>query len=1193
MTERDVFIAALRWADPTQRKAYLNLVCAGDETLRQRVDRLLEAHRGASALLKQPAPFDASTSEVSPPPDDATALDPLGDQAPAPSSTQAFEPAAPGATGVLSHDPARDLETIAGGSDRKDSDGFDAAGLAEFEILAELGRGGMGVVYKARHRQLNRIVALKMIGEGKHASPEVRKRFLIEAQAVARLHHPNIVQIYDIGEADGRPYVTLELLGGGSLADRLQGTTQPGRTAAALVQTLAIAMHAAHQAGIVHRDLKPANILFDADGVPRITDFGLAKWQDVEEGHTRTGQVMGTPCYMSPEQAQGDVHRIGPAADVYALGAILYEMLAGRPPFKGASVMETLHQVVYDDVVPPSRVEPRIARDLETICLKCLEKEPARRYSTAQELADDLRRYLDNRPVLARRTPVWERGAKWVRRRPATATLLGLAAAALISLAVGYARHEARIKAETRAANQRVAERRADSERMLDWAQAELLARHWRDGTLIGTLSNLVTELKDEPRLADMRDRARRMLEQAERGLQAENELERDRQRQRRFLEQRNEALFAETRFTGLDLPVDVQATRTAARAALEVFGSGPDDAWTLAPLPATFSPQEHTEIGDACYELLLVLAAAVAQPQHRENPRFQADAALRILDRAAVLRPRPTPSLLRERARCRALEGDEAGAARERDAADRLHPTTVLDHFLAGREAFLRQDWKTAVAEFDTVARMQPDHFWALCLGAIAAIQTNQPGMAKLGLNACVRQQPLFAWLYVLRGVASSQAAVQARTAAKLLQEGAIEAGVEDQFEAAEDDYRKALAILDRQRNDEVRWAALVDRALLRFQRGRLEDSVADLEAAIRLDGRHYLAFASLAQVLQRQRKWDEAVERFTQAIRLKPEEAALYRGRAAVALERDDQGPEHRAEALRDLDAAIRYETPGHRVAAGDHLQRGELLRHDRRFDDALAACDAALATAPDLDAAHRLRVMVLLDLNRFDDVIRSCDGALARGKPWPDIYEVRGLARASRGDYAGAIDDYSHALYLHGGQPRLLSARGWAWVFSDAPRQALHDFDKALRHDASNSEAHSGRGLALVQLGDHAAAIAAAEESLRHDPPTARRAYNAARIYAQAAVAAAAEAREKGRLAVLMVERYQDRAVVLLKLALERTPAERRASFWRDQISADPALRPLLRRLRAMQPAGASTRSGKAGPTEVGWVERSQSR
>ncbi len=943
--------------------------------------------------------------------------------------------------------------------------------------------------------------------------------------------------------------------------------------------TLALAMHAAHQAGIVHRDLKPSNILFDGEGVPKIVDFGLAKRLEVEEGQTQTGQIMGTPSYMAPEQAGGLNRLIGPPADIYSLGTLLYEMLTGRPPFKGSSTMETLQQVIHDDVVPPSRLQPRMARDLETICLKCLQKDPSRRYATAEALAGDLRRYLDNHPIRARRTPWWERGAKWAGRHPTTATLLGLTAAVVVMLTVAYADHDVRMKAKARAAGQRLAERRAGGERTLDWAQNELLEKHWRDGTLIGALSNLVADLKDEPRLADLRARARWMYEQADKGIRSEEAQRRDRQHQQLFVDRRTEALFAETWFTGLALPAKVPATRAAARAALAVFGSGLDGTWPVVTLPSTFSPQEQARISDACYELP-PWSWPVPSPrlQDGEDRSVQAEAALRILERAAALRPQPTPSLLRRRARCLAQKGDEAGSNREREAADRLRPATVHDHFLEGYEAYLQRNWKTALAEFDAVVRMEPDDFWALCLGAIAAIQTNQPGMAKLGLGACVKQSPERPWLYLLRGVASGQAAVQARTVGKSLkiEDGSIEAAVEVQFDAAEDDFRQALEILDRQPNDELRWTALHDRALMRFQRGRLEESVADLEAAIRLDGHYYLGFASLAQVLQRQKKWDEAVERFTQALRLEPGEAALYRGRAAVALERDDPGPEHRAAALRDLGDAIRHERPGNRVMAQDQVGRGELLRRDRRFEDALAASDAALAVAPDLDAAHRLRVMVLLDLDRFDEVIRSCDGALARGKPWPDINEIRGLARSSRGDYPGAIEDFSHALDLRPDRPRLFNARGWAHLFSDSPRHALRDFDESLRHDSSGGEAHSGRGLALALMGDHRAAVAEAEESLRLDAPTARRAYNAARIYAQAAIAAASEAREKGRLAVTTVERYQDHAVALVKRALERTPSERRAAFWESNVNADPALRPLQRRLRSIQPAGVPSSS-----------------
>ena len=304
--------------------------------------------------------------------------------------------------------------------------------VAGYDILAELGHGGMGVVYQARQQQLKRLVALKMIRAGLQARPKDLDRFRLEAEAVARLHHANIVQIYDIGAAAGLPFVALELLEGGSLADRLAGTPQPGRQAAELMVTLARAMHTAHQAGIVHRDLKPSNVLFDRDGTPKIVDFGLAKHLEVQHGHTETGQIMGTPSYMAPEQARGQTREISPATDVYALGAILYEMLTGRPPFKGTIPAETVWQVIHEEPVPPSRLLSRVPRDLETICLKCLAKEPPKRYASAEALADDLRRYLAGQTILARRAPAWERGLKWARRRPTTATLLVLGLAAVL-----------------------------------------------------------------------------------------------------------------------------------------------------------------------------------------------------------------------------------------------------------------------------------------------------------------------------------------------------------------------------------------------------------------------------------------------------------------------------------------------------------------------------------------------------------------------------------------------------------------------------------------------------------------------------------------------------------------------------------------------------------------------------------------
>ncbi len=316
-----------------------------------------------------------------------------------------------------------------------------------YEILGELGRGGMGVVYKARQKGLNRTVALKMIAAGQAVSADLLARFRSEAEAIARLQQPNIIQVYEIGVAPSGPYFAMEYAEGGSLAERWAGNPQPPRAAAQTVAVLATAVQAAHDQGIIHRDIKPANILLaylsgsqssnrggkrpaenagqrsDADLVPKISDFGLARRVDDGRGLTLSGQVMGTPGYMAPEQARGGLNDVSPAADVYALGVLLYEALTGTPPHRGVSGLEAVHLMLSHEPPPASRLRPKVPRDLDTICLRCLQREPHRRYPSAGALAEDLERYLAGKPIKARRTPAWERVWKWSRRHPSIAAL--------------------------------------------------------------------------------------------------------------------------------------------------------------------------------------------------------------------------------------------------------------------------------------------------------------------------------------------------------------------------------------------------------------------------------------------------------------------------------------------------------------------------------------------------------------------------------------------------------------------------------------------------------------------------------------------------------------------------------------------------------------------------------------------------
>ena len=437
--------------------------------------------------------------------------------------------AIPLSTGVLEGETAADGNTC-----------LPCGSIGGYEILAELGRGGMGVVYKCRDVDLDRVVAVKTIAAGQNATAEQRARFDSEARAVARLKHPHIIAIHAVGHHDGLPYLSLEFAEGGSLSQRLSRGPMAFRAAAELIETVARAVHAAHEAGVIHRDIKPSNVLFTADGAPKVSDFGLAKLLDKDSRHTLTGQPLGTPSYMSPEQAQGETRLVGPPTDIYALGAVLYEALTGRPPFLSESAIETVKLVVSGEVVAPRMLRPDVPRDLETICLKCLQKDPHSRYESAAALADDLRRFMERRTILARRASFGEQTVRWCRRNPRATVmvLLLLGALTIASVSAMVARRSARAARQAELAA-RIQRDRAEAARNQMFAAANAILITDQDPLLIEEMrpyrdlltskglkisEDILRELPDDPRSQPVRvtamlTRARLLGEKGERGL--------------------------------------------------------------------------------------------------------------------------------------------------------------------------------------------------------------------------------------------------------------------------------------------------------------------------------------------------------------------------------------------------------------------------------------------------------------------------------------------------------------------------------------------------------------------------------------------------------------------------------------------------------------------------------------------------
>jgi serine/threonine protein kinase/predicted Zn-dependent protease len=933
-----------------------------------------------------------------------------------------------------------EVETLASRAGGGGSAALQPPAIPGYEMLGVLGQGGMGVVYRARQLSLNRIVALKMVRRGGLAGDEELARFQTEAEAVAQLQHPNIVQIFDVGTHDGQPFCALEFVAGGSLSQQLAGTPQPPRAAAELVETLARAMHFAHERGIVHRDLKPANVLLVSGGVvsgewsktakpqaaektgttthhspltthqPKVTDFGLAKRLEADTGQTQSGAILGTPSYMAPEQAAHGKTPIGPAADVYGLGAILYECLTGRPPFKAGTVFDTIQQVLTEDPVPPARLQSKVPRDLETICLKCLRKLPAQRYATAAALADDLGRFRRGEPIVARPVGRAVQALKWARRRPAQAALLAAVALLLVGAVAALFVWQHLEQQRLQQAFEHEQDRRQQEQR-----RAAYLDKR-RDGARKDTAAAQL-ELK-----ANRFDQAEQMLRRAVDSLGAEPELAglRDQLEDRRM---RAEQL--------------AKARRLGDRAEWLAFNE---------------SDAEGVATCQACLKVLGVLDRGPDWPRYLAD-RFGQDLEPQQLD--AVGKQVNGAFVLW--AALRARQGLLAALKQGASPADRERA---------------KQCFRSVRGVLESV---QDSERWHMChLLRVACKYLG--GQQDLELRADPTSGPPFnGYDHYAMGILHYSIAANAALPA---------AGKKD-----EDSVYAALRLLSR-----MGFKGL-DLANPQAQAERL------LRKAIELEPQHYWSHFWLGWCLMRGpelNSWHHAEMAFTRCIELHPGNAFGYleRGNQRFRMWQWSKDPKVDAEYKKNnakwfqelerrMDEDMRFALERAPDNPLIHWRYANMLWATARPADSLRACARAAELEPPLrtldgrtiERQSGLAAELKAGMKSFTD----------HQAKYPEAWSVVALACWLLDDDEAALASAATSLQKTPDHPRALAVRAAVALKQGRHKQALADCEQALRRAPHSNLAAAGRARALEALGRPAAALAA-YTALLADPAAA---------------------------------------------------------------------------------------------------------
>jgi tetratricopeptide (TPR) repeat protein len=975
---------------------------------------------------------------------------------------------------------------------------------------------------------------VKVILAGCYASPQDRARFNGEVEAIGRLSHPNIVRIFEGGEHEGRLFYSMEFIDGGTLEDRLRRRLLEPREAAQLVEMLARAVQYAHGQKVLHRDLKPSNVLLDAAEQPHISDFGLAKKLDADDTQTSPGLILGTPCYMAPEQAKGNGQPLGWWTDVYALGGVLYACLTGRPPFRAATSQETVRQVLEDEPVAPRRLNPAVPRDLETICLKCLQKEAKNRYATAAELADDLHRFLEGEPIRAVPARSWERAWKWAKRRPLQAALAAsLVVALLASLggAVSWALYQdaqsklVRKWAETRAHIYGLWDQGRERESGGKWLEA----KGSYDAALEACKAAPDAVSEDVHRqIAEAQGRVEgRMKEQAVREASLGT-----------FRKLHEALLFREVDFRPDDAAANAEFIRQNAPTAFAALGfGGAELGAVVAGLqeyePYVKPPQQFSGLTAACYQLLLAWAEAEAPPPGARDGAA-AQKAMELLDVAERLGQKyrvGAPRAFRFR-RARYLDvlgrGPEADA--QRQLAGRVEPETALDLFFRAWEDYREGKRAQAAQDCQRVLQLEHGHFWAWYLKALCHYQSDDWVAAEACFTACLDGRPDFFWSRLLRGMAYSKLR---------------------QYREAEDDFR----IVWQQAADDpvARWEVLLQRGYVGVKRREWDAAAAALREAIALRPQAVEAYATLAEAFKGRKDYGAARDTLTDALAQRPGDPGLYHGRAQVHVLLRDW-----PRARRDFEKAIECDPRAANAQrlASDLTQLAQLQHLDKDYAGALESCDRALGVQCDYAPAFRQQGITLLALGRHAEAGQALDGYLRVGRADPAILEARGLIHFEQGKYSQAIGAYDRSLQLRPEDVRTLSFRGWAYLKLKDYAAARDDFEAALRLDRTSADALCGRAYARARQrqGEAQAAVKDAEAALEHArgvTPELR--YRVACVYALVA------GWEKNASTAAF---YADRAEAHLEALLKDMKSQERKVFWAREDLNEGDLAPLTK-------------------------------